>query len=198
MSKKIHFREIVLTKSVFDVKDLPIPKLPEIAFLGRSNAGKSSLINAFLGKKKIARVSSTPGFTQSLNFFRVDHKFLIVDLPGYGFAKAPIKIRKNWQRLIEGYLASPRPLKLLILIFDIRRTPDKLDYMLIDYVKEISRPFIIVLNKIDQIKKTERLKLKRNWQTAFSFQETQFFLTSCRTGEGISTLRKFILKVLDS
>ncbi len=193
MAKKPCFRDVSLIKSVFRVQDFPLPKLPEIAFLGRSNAGKSSLINALLGQKRVARVSSTPGFTQSINFFRVDHKFLIVDLPGYGFAKAPAKIRKNWQRLIESYLSSPRPLKFLVLVFDIRRTPYKLDYMLIDYVKKFDHPFVIALNKIDQIKKTERLKFKNIWQTALSCLEVSFFLISCRTGEGIPDLRKFIL-----
>ena len=81
------FKNIQFVKSVFKIKDLPPPELPEIAFLGRSNVGKSSLINAFLNRKKIARVSSTPGFTKALNFFRIDHKFFLVDLPGYGFAK---------------------------------------------------------------------------------------------------------------
>lgn len=196
MGKKRAFREISLVKSVFRVEDLPLPKLPEIAFLGRSNVGKSSLINAFLGQRKLARVSSTPGFTQALNFFCVDHRFLVVDLPGYGFAKAPLSVKKNWQKLIENYLASPRPLRLLILIFDIRRQPDKLDFMLLDYVKEVGRRFVVVLNKIDRAKKTEREKLRKTWQETLNLPKEDLFLTSCRTNEGISIFRNFVLRVL--
>jgi GTP-binding protein len=188
--------EVSFAKSVFRVEDLPVPKLPEIAFLGRSNVGKSSLINAFVGQKRLARVSSRPGFTQALNFFRVDHRFLVVDLPGYGFAKAPVSVRKNWQRLIEKYLSSPRPLRLLVLIFDIRRQPDKLDFLLVDYVKEIERRFVVVLNKIDRVKKTELKKRKESWQEALALPEEMFFLTSCRTNEGIPAFRNFVLRML--
>ncbi len=198
MKKKIPFREISLAKSVFRVEDMPVPKLPEIAFLGRSNVGKSSLINAFVGKRRLARVSSRPGFTQALNFFRVDHRFLVVDLPGYGFAKAPVEVRRNWQRLVEQYLSSPRPLKLLVLIFDIRRTPDHLDLMLVDYVREIGRRFVVVLNKIDRVKKTARTKCERPWRQTVASGSESVFLTSCRTLEGIPEFRQFVLKELFS
>ncbi len=194
MKKKIPFKEISLAKSVFRVEDLPPPKLPEVAFLGRSNVGKSSLINAFVGKKRLARVSSRPGFTQALNFFRVDHRFLVVDLPGYGFAKAPAEVRRNWQRLVEKYLSSPRPIKLLVLIFDLRRTPDTLDQMLVDYVREIGRPFVVVLNKIDRVKKTARPKCERPWREALAPGSRGVFLTSCRTLEGIPEFRHFVLQ----
>jgi len=198
MKKKIPFKEISLAKSVFRVEDLPVPKLPEVAFLGRSNVGKSSLINAFVGQRRLARVSSRPGFTQALNFFRVDHRFLVVDLPGYGFAKAPAEVRLNWQRLVEQYLSSPRPLKLLVLIFDIRRNPDHLDQMLVDYVRGIGRRFVVVLNKIDRVKKTARAKCERPWRETVVPGSLGVFLTSCRTLEGIPEFRQFLLKELFS
>ncbi|OAQ20220.1 ribosome biogenesis GTP-binding protein YihA/YsxC [Thermosulfurimonas dismutans] len=190
------FREIQFVKSVVRPEDLPVPGLPEVAFLGRSNVGKSSLINAFLGRKKLARVSSTPGFTRALNIFRVDHRFLVVDLPGYGFAKVPPRVQQAWKRLIEGYLSAPRPLKLLVLIFDIRRQPDELDQRLIEYVNALERPFIAVLNKIDKLPRTKIISAKKSWQEALSLPEEKVFLTSCRTGAGVVNVRNIILEVL--
>ncbi len=190
------FREIQFVKSVVRPEDLPVPKLPEVAFLGRSNVGKSSLINAFLGRRKVARVSSTPGFTRALNFFRVDHRFLVVDLPGYGFARVPPKVPRAWKRLVEGYLSAPRPLRLLILIFDIRREPDELDRNLISYVEALERPYIVVLNKVDKVGKTERRALKRRWEEGLE-TEREIFLTSCRTGEGVPEVKRRILEALE-
>ncbi len=190
---KAPFKEISLQKSIFAPEELPVPSLPEVAFLGRSNVGKSSLINAFLGRKKIARVSSTPGFTKALNFFRVDHRFLVVDLPGYGFAKVPPKLRRKWRHLIETYLSSPRPIKLLVLIFDIRREPDELDLALIEYVKALKRNFLVVLNKIDCLKKAHWPKAQKRWQEVLGVEEEAIFLTSCKKGFGIEGLRRKIL-----
>ncbi len=188
------FKEVSLTKRVFRVEDLPVGTLPEIAFLGRSNVGKSSLINAFVGQKRLARVSSRPGFTQALHFFRVDHRFWVVDLPGYGFAKAPADVQKNWSLLIEKYLTSPRPIKLLIVIFDLRRKPDDLDNLLINYITQQRRPFVMVLNKVDRVKKTSRPHYAKAWVQAFGPRARHTFLISCRTSEGIKEFRHFVLQ----
>ncbi len=190
---KTTFREIKLEKGVYEPRELPVPSLPEVAFLGRSNVGKSSLINAFLGQKRLARVSSTPGFTKTINFFRVDHRFYVVDLPGYGFAKVPPKMRQQWKDLIETYLSSPRPIKLLVLIFDIRRKPDELDQKLLEYVKALNRPYLIALNKIDRVKKTERKKLKEAWKKGLQVPEERIFLISCKTKDGLKEIGREIL-----
>jgi GTP-binding protein len=188
------FKHIEFVKSVYNLKDLPPPEFPEIAFLGRSNVGKSSLINAFLNRKNVARVSSTPGFTKAINFFRINHQFYLVDLPGYGFAKVPIELQEKWKYLVEGYLKAIRNFRLLILIFDIRRTPDELDINLIEFVKYIKKPFCIVLNKIDTISKNEVKKQTELYKKAFNLDENfPVFLTSCKEKEGIEPLRKFIL-----
>ncbi len=192
---KTAFREIKFEKSVYKPEALPVPSLPEVAFLGRSNVGKSSLINAFLGQKRLARVSSTPGFTKAINFFRVDHRFYVVDLPGYGFAKVPPEVRLRWRTLIETYLSAPRPIKLLVLIFDLRRQPDALDQGLLRYVEALKRPYVVVLNKIDRTQKTKRKKLYLRWKEDLGLEEEKIFLTSCRTREG---LREVSLKILDS
>jgi len=188
------FKQIEFVKSIYDLKDLPPPEFPEIAFLGRSNVGKSSLINAILNRKNIARVSSTPGFTKAINFFRIDYQFYLVDLPGYGFAKAPAELQKKWKYLIEGYLTVPRDSRLLILIFDIRRNPDELDINLIKFVKHIKKPFCMVLNKIDTLSKKEIDKQVKNYIEVFRLNPNfPIFLTSCKKKENIEPLRKFIL-----
>ncbi|PMP68710.1 MAG: YihA family ribosome biogenesis GTP-binding protein [Thermodesulfobacterium geofontis] len=188
------FKYVEFIKSIYDLKELPPPEFPEIAFLGRSNVGKSSLINAILNRKNIARVSSTPGFTKAINFFRIDHQFYLVDLPGYGFAKAPIELQKKWKYLIEGYLTAIRDFRLLILIFDIRRTPDELDISLINFVKHTKKTFCIVLNKIDTLSKNEINKQLKNYIEIFRLKpDFPIFLTSCKEKEGIEPLRKFIL-----
>jgi len=193
------FKHIEFVKSVYDLKDLPPPEFPEIAFLGRSNVGKSSLINAFLNRKNVARVSSTPGFTKAINFFRINHQFYLVDLPGYGFAKAPIELQKKWKYLVEGYLKAIRDFRLLILIFDIRRKPDELDINLIEFVKYLTKPFCIVLNKIDTLSKNEIKKQNEIYIKAFNLKpDFPLFLTSCKKKEGTELLRKFILsKIAD-
>jgi GTP-binding protein len=193
------FKQIQFVKSVFELNQLPPPELPEIAFLGRSNAGKSSLINAFLNRKNVARVSSTPGFTKALNFFRIDNQFYLVDLPGYGFAKVPLKIKQKWKYLIEGYLKTIRDFKLLILIFDIRKTPDKLDHSLIKFVNSCKKPHCIVLNKIDTLSKNEIKKQTQIYKKNFKLsQDFPLFLISCKTKEGIESIRKFILSKIKS
>ena len=113
--------------SAFNSSQYPAPDRPEIAFAGRSNVGKSSLINVLVNRKKIARTSSTPGRTQSVNFFRVGSSRYLVDLPGYGFAKVPVKVKESWRGMVESYLASRSNLRAVVVILDIRRTPSQGD-----------------------------------------------------------------------
>ena len=190
------FREIQFVKSVVKPEDLPVPGLPEVAFLGRSNVGKSSLINAFLGRRRLARVSSTPGFTRALNIFRVDHRFLVIDLPGYGFARVPPRVQQAWKRLVEGYLSASRPLRLSVLVFDLRRQPDHLDHRLMEYIKALEKPFIAVFNKIDKLPRSRIISARKAWQETLDLPEDRIFLTSCRTGVGVVNVRNTILEQL--
>jgi GTP-binding protein len=148
---KIRSAEFILSAS--SPWQFPQPTLPEIAFAGRSNVGKSTLINSLLNRKKLVKTSSTPGKTQLINFFNINDKFHFVDLPGYGFAKVPENVRKQWQRLIEAYLQERETLRNVVLIVDSRHGPTAQDRQLKDWLDYYERPVLIVASKIDKLKR---------------------------------------------
>jgi len=134
---------------------LPQSSLPEVAFSGRSNVGKSSLINRLVNRKSLARTSATPGKTATINFYKLD-TMRMVDLPGYGYAKVSDSERRRWSELIEGYFDDDRDLRLVVQLWDMRHAPSKDDYQMLNYMIERGIPFIIVLTKSDKLNKTER------------------------------------------
>jgi GTP-binding protein len=144
---------------------LPEESLPEIAFAGRSNVGKSSLINSLLNRKNLARTSSSPGKTVTINFYDVNGEFFLVDLPGYGYAKASLAERAKWGKMIEKYLGTRDSLKAVVLLVDIRHAPTKDDVMMYNWVVETGLTPIIVATKLDKIKRSQKdkqLKLLRD------------------------------------
>ena len=134
---------------------LPSPEVPEVAFSGRSNVGKSSLINRLLNRKGLARTSGTPGKTATINFYRLDNARL-VDLPGYGYAKVSREEKRRWGGLIEGYLQADRDLRLVLQLVDMRHPPTADDRMMIDFLTEAEIPFVLVLTKSDKLNKSQR------------------------------------------
>ena len=148
---KIRSAEFILSAS--SPWQFPPPTLPEIAFAGRSNVGKSTLINSLLNRKKLVKTSSTPGKTQLINFFKINDKFHFVDLPGYGFAKVPENVRKQWQRLIESYLQERESLRNVVLIVDSRHGPTKQDRQLKEWLDYYERPVLIVASKVDKLRR---------------------------------------------
>ena len=136
-------------------EQFPSDALPEIAFLGRSNVGKSSLINALTGQSKLAFTSNTPGRTQTINFYRIEGKYHFVDLPGYGYARVPESVTKDWQALIESYLTNRERLELSLLIIDIRRGWMKPDLELKEWLEFHRRPYRVVATKTDKLNKSE-------------------------------------------
>ena len=143
----------------------PTETLPEIAFAGRSNVGKSSLINSLLNRKNLARTSSSPGKTVTINFYNVNEEFFLVDLPGYGYAKTSLAERAKWGKMIEKYLGARDSLKALVLLIDIRHAPTKDDVMMFNWVVENGLTPIIVATKLDKIKRSQKdkqLKLLRD------------------------------------
>jgi GTP-binding protein len=152
----VHQAEFI--KSAVKPKDYPEITLPEVAFVGRSNVGKSSLINVLVNRKSLVRTSSTPGRTQLINFFDVNGRLVLVDLPGYGYAKAPPELRKQWQPMIETYLAERENLRAVVLILDIRRIPSDGDLQMLRWLDTYGVPPIIVVTKCDKLSKNEQAR----------------------------------------
>lgn len=147
--------------------------LPEVAFSGRSNVGKSSLLNALVKRKALARVSKTPGKTREINFFRVNDAFVLVDLPGYGFARVAKSTRESWRPLIEGYLRHSAPLRGVVQLIDARHAPTPDDLLMLDFLSEIGAPAVVVLTKIDKLRPAERSRRIIEMTSALGLEEAQ-------------------------
>jgi len=145
-------------KSAVKPSHYPEGDLPEIAFAGRSNVGKSSLINVLVNRKNLVRTSSTPGRTQLINFFNVNGTFTLVDLPGYGFAKVPLAVKKEWGPMMETYFAKRANLRGVVLILDIRRIPVAEDIQMLDWLGSYGIPALLVVTKCDKVSRNERGK----------------------------------------
>ena len=172
-------------KSSFSEQDWPRTKLPEVAFLGRSNVGKSSLINSLLGVKGLARTSSTPGRTQALNFFLINRRFHFVDLPGYGYARVPRAIRESWGEIVTSYLAKRESLVLLIQIVDSRHEPTTLDLQLREWLTAYAKPHLTVATKSDKLSQNALSKnLRRAREVLGALGSGEVVSYSATTGHG--------------
>jgi GTP-binding protein len=183
-------------KSATKPSEYPAGTLPEIAIAGKSNVGKSSLINTLVNRKNLAKISSQPGRTQTLNFFRVNEKISLVDLPGYGFAKAPLEVRKAWKPMVETYLQTREAIRLVILILDSRRGLAPEDSALLDWLDYHNIPTLIVLTKADKLSQFERARQKKNLAANPLLSRKPILFFSALTGEGTNELRGQIAKVL--
>lgn len=171
---------------------IPPPERIEIAFAGRSNVGKSTLINKLFNRKSLARVSSVPGKTATINFYGMENIYF-VDLPGYGYAKVSKSEKERWSGLIEGYLNSDRDLRLVFLLVDMRHAPSADDLDMINYLIDTELPFVIVLTKADKLKKTEREKRMASFRTEIPcFDDIHVIPFSSQTFEGVEELRQII------
>lgn len=164
MNTEKYFSKTSFVKSITDLDKRPKPKLPEHAFLGRSNVGKSSLLNSVFNRRNLVKVSSTPGKTQLINYFLVDDKFYCVDLPGYGYAKLPKALKLKWERMLEDYLLNNNHLKALYLLIDSRHSLQKSDQDMIAWLKNFNFPFIIILSKTDKLKSNDLNKQLRYFE----------------------------------
>ena len=173
------------------IAQLPKPTTPEVSFVGRSNVGKSSLLNRLLGRKQLARVSSVPGKTANINFFDVDGvKF--VDLPGYGYAKVSHTEKQRWADLIGGYFEQERSFNLVISLVDIRHEAQKLDLRMVDFLTEAELPFVVALTKADKITRNKQNQAAATLRSSFDLAQEQIIITSSETGLGIDELRRRI------
>lgn len=163
----------------------PTTEMPEVAFAGRSNVGKSSLINKLLNRKKLVKTSGTPGRTRTLNFFEINGCFMFVDLPGYGYAKVAAKEQKKWGPMIESYIKQRMNLKAVVVILDIRRdAPGPKDFDLINWLKFYNIPMILVLTKSDKLSKTSIIKQKEKTALSLSEAKDNLIIFSAKSGFG--------------
>ncbi len=189
----MNFNNAQFEKAYGTFAQLDESNLPEICFSGRSNVGKSSLINKVLGRKSIARVSSKPGKTVTINFYKVDNVRL-VDLPGYGYAKVPFKEKDRWSDLMEGYFGSERNIKMVFQLIDMRHPATEFDISMLEYLSAMGYPFTVVLTKSDKLNKTqtnERLEKIKEELGEFA-ENTQIIPFSAQNGQGVETLREII------
>lgn len=175
----------------------PPEQHPEIAFAGRSNVGKSTLVNTLVGRKKLVRTSSTPGRTQLLNFFSINGTFSLVDLPGYGFAKVPLAVKREWGPMVRTYLQVRQNLRGLVILFDIRRVPREEDIQLLDWLEEFGVPTIPVVTKADKVSRSQRRKHLLAIAEATGLPVDAFSVFSALSREGREEIWERIETVLE-
>jgi GTP-binding protein len=174
----------------------PTPTLPEIAFAGRSNVGKSSLLNRLVRRRALARVSTTPGRTREINFFRVNDAFVIADLPGYGYARVARTQRAAWRPLIEGYLAGSTALRGVVVLVDARHDPSPDDLAMLSYLADLGAPTLVALTKMDKLAPRERTARPSALARALGVDEDQVVATSARDGSGRDELARAVVDLL--
>lgn len=187
----IRYEQVRYLASYGTVEQLPQSKAPEVSFVGRSNVGKSSLINKLFNRKSLAKVSGKPGKTANINFFEADG-IHFVDLPGYGFAQRSQAEKQRWADLIDAYFTSERSHNLVVALVDIRLEAQTLDLQMIDYLKGAGLPFIIALTKADKLSRQKQQAQLRKLAASFGVDEMACVITSAQTGLGIDTLKRFI------
>lgn len=176
---------------------LPDSDLPEIAFAGRSNVGKSSLLNKLFGRKNLARVSSVPGKTITINFYQVD-EYNFVDLPGYGYAKVAKTEKDRWAEMMEGYFNSDRNIKLVVQLVDMRHPPTKDDIMMMEFLQSTGYEFIVVMTKADKLKKKKDYneRIEKSKQEMSFVPEDKIIPFSSENGQGLDIVKKYIEEYL--
>ena len=175
----------------------PDTSLPEVAFAGRSNVGKSSLLNRLVRRKAFARVSRTPGRTREINFFEVNEQFVLVDLPGYGYAQVSKTRRAEWRPLIEGYLSGSQNLRGVVQLLDIRRDPSDDDLQMLDFLGEIGTPTIVAVTKVDKLSPRAAADRVRELTESLGLDADQIIPFSAHTGVGRDDLAGAIVQLID-
>lgn len=191
----LKFADADFIKSVYGVADLPPVQYPEIAFAGRSNVGKSSLINKLLNRRKLVKVSSRPGKTRCLNFFLVDKLLYLVDLPGYGYAKVSRKMKNDWQGVITSYIVKRENLVCVVLIVDIRHGVKPQDFEFVNWLRDVGVDFLVVYTKADKIARGKRQHHATKLDAGLGIDPDSRVIFSAKSGEGrenlVSALDRF-------
>lgn len=176
----------------------PPPDFPEVAFAGRSNVGKSSLINTLVNRRRLVKTSSTPGRTQLINFFLINGDLMMVDLPGYGYAKVPAAIKKQWGPMVEAYLSKRPSLKAVVLLMDLRRVPGTEELNFMEWLRHYGVTPIPVLTKCDKLSKTNQAKQRRVNAQALGLPADALILFSAKSGQGKEALWQLIEKTIEA
>ncbi len=184
-------------KSAVKPSQYPSAELPEIAFAGRSNVGKSSLINTLVNRKHLVKTSSTPGRTQLINFFIINKAFLFVDLPGYGYARVPASVKKSWGPMVETYLSTRKTLKGVVLIMDIRRKPGLQELNFIDWLDYYSISSILILTKTDKLSKTKQIKQRLSIAKDLGVDNNALILFSAKSSRGKDSVWDAVDRLID-
>ncbi|GIK22358.1 MAG: ribosome biogenesis GTP-binding protein YihA/YsxC [Ignavibacteriaceae bacterium] len=193
------FEKQKFTASVYKLTDLPKSELPQIVLCGRSNVGKSSFINSLFNRKNLAKTSSTPGKTRSINFYDIDSTFFMVDLPGYGYAKVSQSDRQKWGKLINDFFAESKNIVLVFHLIDCRHNPTELDIKLNQMLKDLNLPYNVILNKSDKLKQSE---VSRSVKSVVQFFpelifNVNLFLYSSVKGTGKKEIKKLLLSLFN-
>lgn len=189
MTQQVNFNKVAFLISAFSLKQLPDTDYPEIAFAGRSNVGKSSLINRLVGRTSLVKTSSKPGKTQSLNYFTIDDQLYLVDLPGYGFARVSKQTQNQWLELINGYLENREPLKVVVVIIDIRHELKQLDRDLVDWLSYNNIACQLVYTKADKLSKNKQMQNASALDAGLSITAGDRIVFSAKTGQGLDALK---------
>jgi GTP-binding protein len=186
------FNKVQFLLSAHAMSQLPEAIYPDVAFAGRSNVGKSSLINRLIGRTNLVKTSSRPGKTQSLNYFLVDEALYLVDLPGYGFAQVSQQTRKSWQELITRYVEIRETLSCVVVIIDLRHELKSLDRDLIDWLRYLKKPFLPIYTKADKLSRNDQQKNAAALDAGLTLTANDRIVFSSRTGQGLEQLRAHI------
>jgi GTP-binding protein len=188
----LEIRSVEFYRAAYKAEDFPTDKRPQFAMVGRSNVGKSSLINAVLNRKTVARVSQTPGKTQAIHFYLVNGRFHIVDLPGYGYAKVPKTMMRSWGELVRGYLESADALRLILLLIDARRVPGEHDLQMHQWTREASIDERVILTKSDKLSNAQLARSRAEIAAGLAIGAEELIPFSAVTKKGVHEVRREI------
>ena len=193
------FKNVTFHTTVASLNDLPADSVCEIAFAGRSNVGKSSLLNKMVGIRRLAKTSNTPGRTREINFFDLDDQYYFADLPGYGYAKVPLAVKGKWSAMMEKFFYQAEGLRLVVILIDVRRDPTPEDHQMISWLEAAGLPYIFAITKIDKVSRAQLAQRLSCFQQVLDLEDDNALIpVSSQTGAGVDQLLGVVHECLKS